>query len=147
MSCVICLCEVGNSLTLPCGHKFDDHCIRKLFIVHQDNKCPTCRQTYKYKLNKKNKRGYRKIKKELTEKMENHCGRIHRETLVNVAKYLEENDISIDFINRMIYVLGKNDEYHDESYEWLQYDEEYIYLFQKHSCSENGNAIAYTRHK
>lgn len=81
MSCSICLNKIENNLTLPCKHDFDDHCIRKNFIVHQDNKCPICRQTYKYKLNKKNKRAFKKIKKELTEKMENCCGRIYIERL------------------------------------------------------------------
>lgn len=142
-TCPICYDKMQNPIKLDCGHKFDNHCIRRLIVIHNNDKCPLCRKIFNYKINKRNKKMYRKLKKELLEKLRNKYGRIHKDKLINVIYFLDEKDISIDFIDKLALVLMINikDNY---EYDWLDMDKDFIYAYDKSKPSElDDNMILY----
>ncbi len=47
--CSICTEKLYDFMTLDCSHKFHARCIRELFFIYMQDRCPICRSNYVYK--------------------------------------------------------------------------------------------------
>ncbi len=144
-TCLICYDKMQIPIKLDCGHKFDNHCIRRLIVIYNDDKCPLCRRIFNYKINKKNKRMHRKLKKELLEKLRNEYGRIYGPELQEVCLFLFEKDIQIEFINQLMFVLVTTEDNH-YGYDWIDMDKDLIYVYDKSKPDRSDDNIIICSH-
>lgn len=121
--CSICMNNmIGQIHELICKHQFHHSCIKDLFCVYMNDKCPLCRANYTYQPSKK-----QKPKKNMRNKMLKHntnrYGIMTREKCADMHFFFKSRKIDISFLKRMIFVLSTRGDYN-----FIRYTKDIIIL-------------------
>jgi len=89
-SCIICFDPMEDYHIFPCKHRFHKYCIKKLYYLYKDNKCPMCRRKHIYnpRLNKKQRR---KLKNIMIQHHSNEFGRMKIVDFIHLHKFIDES--------------------------------------------------------
>lgn len=130
-----------NALTLSCNHIFHNHCIRRLLIIYQDDKCPICRRIYLYKI-KPSRHLHKKLRKQIIKKLENECGRIHESKITDLFLFLDKKNINIPFVTRM-FDISEDNYILENDCKWMEYVDGTVTIYENECCHSEGNAIMF----
>lgn len=106
--CSVCMEKLGDYMVIPCGHKLHYGCLRTMFFMHRDNKCPLCRTKFLYPINRKNRKAMKKLKIDIIAHYSNEYGRMYCRDIMQLAHFLYHNDSELTFINKMATVIDQN---------------------------------------
>ncbi len=89
-SCIICFDPMEDYHIFSCKHRFHKYCIKKLYYLYKDNKCPMCRRKHIYnpRLNKKQRR---KLKNIMIQHHSNEFGRMKIVDFIHLHKFIDES--------------------------------------------------------
>ena len=122
--CSICM----NMMTshyheLACTHRFHHSCIKELFCIYMDDRCPLCRTNYKYQPSKKRK-AKRTLRNKILKHHTNAQGIMTRIQCANMHYYFVSRKISMPFLKRMGDVLRTRGDYN-----FIRYTRDIISLY------------------
>lgn len=141
--CTICLNTLGHHIELSCGHCFHHECIKKLFIIYMDDKCPLCKNIYTYLPSRKPK-SRKRLKNKLLKKYSNYTGRISRLDICKLGYYLSKHKVYLPFIEIMITALQN---YADEDINYIKYTNSQILMYEcECDCQAGKMIIVYNNH-
>ena len=111
LDCAICMKSMGQCVELvKCGHMFHHLCIKKLFCIYQDDKCPMCREHFAYQPSTKTK-PMKKLRTHMIKYIANDNGFMARQTLGDMAYFFKRHKVSIEFLNKIMNYLGRCENY------------------------------------
>lgn len=136
--CSICLVKMTQHTQLVCGHRFHHNCIKTLFCIYMDDKCPICKAKFAYQPSHSRK-SRQHLRQRILNKNKNCCGRIDREEIVHIRHYFMKHKIYIPFLERMVKILYEDA---DENINYIEYTKEWIFLYEKERHYEDGLTMA-----
>ncbi len=136
--CSICLEKITQCATLGCGHCFHHECIKILFCIYMNDKCPLCKTTYTYKPSN-HRKSRQNLRKKIIDKNANCCGRIDRQLIVDIRHYFIKHDVYIPFVEKMVDALY---EFANDIINYIEYTKEWIYMYEKPRHYQDGLVIA-----
>lgn len=107
-------------ITLICNHVFHHNCIKKLYYLYLDNRCPMCRRKFSYKRNKKRKAN-QKLLREIIKNNQNESGVFTRDILMEMMEKYKEMKIEIWPIIKMFKILD-----YMPHYDYIVYGKKYM---------------------
>lgn len=131
--CSICYEDLHDKAALECGHYLHHKCMRQLFFLYKDDKCPLCRLKYKWEFNtNKNVRSKqkKKIKDEILKFLGNKVdkkssmGRLMiSKDVSDLTMFLFARDIHFEFLDKITHILIKADWF--DITQWIEEEELY----------------------
>lgn len=106
--CSVCYERISDTdkLKLECNHIFHLDCIKKMFFLYMDDKCPLCRKVYKYTHMPNNRKSSLRLKKKILNHYKNECNRISLEKIMEVFMFLDKRNINLNFLSKIALTTG-----------------------------------------
>lgn len=123
--CSICMNGLGQYAELKCGHKYHHNCIKELFCMYKDDRCPMCREKYTYQPSIKCK-PMQRLRRRMWKKYSNEYGLMDRETIANLHYWFKSRKINVYFLKRLVDILCKD---MFSAYDYVFYHKDCITLF------------------
>ena len=110
--CPICIEPMDHGMILSCKHKFHHACIRELFFIHLNDKCPLCRKIYIYPVSK-NHRSKKRLKTFILNKYSKSSYKYDGQKIscIDVMKlfvFCYSKGINLHFLNMMAFYIKKS---------------------------------------
>lgn len=136
--CSICLQKIKQYTRLVCGHCFHHQCIKILFCIYLDDKCPLCKHKYTYQPSRKRKSTQR-LRKKIIDRNKNCCDRISRDNIIKLRQYFMKRKIYISFLEKIVDILNTQV---SDNINYIEYTNKWIYLYERERHYQDGLIIA-----
>lgn len=123
--CSICMHIMTQCVILECGHIFHHQCIKELFCVYLNDKCPMCRERFAYQPSKHYK-PMKRLRKRMIKYNSNDNNLLEREKVADMHYFFKRHKVKVHFIKKITDLLQKDVNY---DYDYVMYNKKDITLF------------------